>query len=68
MHSYNDETGILEVLEIKIFFAAQAWLEDLYRSFWKFFPWILQFNGGLSMSFLKIKRVTNLREEIGNCK
>ena len=35
MHSYNNETGILEVLEIKIFFAAQAWLEDPYRIFLK---------------------------------
>ena len=32
MHSYNDETGILEVLEIKIFFAAQAWLEEVFEN------------------------------------
>ena len=60
MHSYNNETGILEVLEIKIFFAAQAQLKDLYRFFLKFVLWVLQFNGGLSVSFLKTKRVTNL--------
>ena len=35
MHSYNNETGILEVLEIKIFLAAQAQLKDLYRIFFK---------------------------------
>ena len=31
MYSQNDETGILEVLENEIFFAAQSWWEDLYR-------------------------------------
>ena len=31
MYSQNDETGILEVLENKISFAAQLWWEDLYR-------------------------------------
>ena len=31
MYSQNDETGILEALENKIFFAAKAWWEDLYR-------------------------------------
>ena len=30
MYSQNDETGVLEVLEIKMFFTAQAWWEDLY--------------------------------------
>ena len=25
MYSQNDETGVLEVLQIKIFFAAQPW-------------------------------------------
>ena len=31
MYSQNDETGVLEFLESKIFFAAQPWWEDLYR-------------------------------------
>ena len=31
IYSQNDETGTLEVLENKIFFTAQAWLEDLYK-------------------------------------
>ena len=60
MYSQNDETGVLEVLETKVFFAAQPWWEGLYRIFKKFSPRILQFSGGISVSFLKIKRVTNL--------
>ena len=51
MSSQNDETSVLEALENKIFFAAQPCLEDLYRIFWKFSPWILAFSGGISMSF-----------------
>ena len=31
MYSQNDEIGVVEVLEIKIFFAAQPCWEDLYR-------------------------------------
>ena len=57
MYSQNDEIGVLEVLEIKIFFASQPCWEDLYRIFWKLSPWILKFSGRISMSLLKIKRV-----------
>ena len=46
IYSQNDATGVLEVLENKIFFAAQPWWEDLYRVLSKFSPWILQFSGG----------------------
>ena len=31
MYSQNDETGVLEVVENKIFFSAQPWWGDLYR-------------------------------------
>ena len=60
MYSQNDETGALEALEIKFFFAAQPWGKYLFKSSSKFFPWILQFGGGISVTFLKIKRVKNL--------
>ena len=30
MYSQNDETGALEVLVIKIFFAAQPWQAELF--------------------------------------
>ena len=30
MYLQNDETGVLEILESKIFFAAQPWWEDFY--------------------------------------
>ena len=31
MYAQNNETGVLDVLENKTFFAAQTWWEDLYR-------------------------------------
>ena len=31
VYSHNDESGVVQVLEIKIFFAAQPWWEDFYR-------------------------------------
>ena len=31
MYSQNDKTGILEVLENKIFIVVQPWWEDHYR-------------------------------------
>ena len=37
MYSQNGETGILEVLENKIFFAAQPWWEDLLQNPLKIF-------------------------------
>ena len=52
--------GILEVLEIRIFFPAQPWLADLHRISSTLFPWILHFGGGISISFLKMKKVKNL--------
>ena len=30
MYLQNDETGVLEILESNIFFAAQSWWEDFY--------------------------------------
>ena len=33
MYSQNDETGVLEALESKIFFAAQPLWEELYQIF-----------------------------------
>ena len=44
------------MIKIKIFFATQPWWEELYRIFKKFFPWILQFSGGISVVFLKKKK------------
>ena len=57
MYSQNCETVALEVLETNFFFAARPSCADLYKTFSKFFPWILQFESGISVIFLKIKRV-----------
>ena len=50
MYSGNKETGVLEVLEIKLFFAAQPWwtdfIEFLKNSFSGFYT--------LVMAYLKI--------------
>ena len=35
MYSQNDETGVLEVLEIIFFFAAQPWSTDFYIDFFQ---------------------------------
>ena len=56
MYSQNNETGVLEVLEIKILFAAQPWWAEFYRIFLKFFQWILHFGDGISETFLKKKK------------
>ena len=61
MYSQNDETGILEVLEIFFFFATQPSWADLYKRFSKFFSWILQLVIGISIIFLKTKIVKNLK-------
>ena len=80
VYSQNDETYVLEVLENRIFSAAQPWWEDL--NILKILPWVLQMIDGISVSFLNKKRVANLkisgstiircsqnlREEIGNRK
>ena len=60
MYSQNVETCILEFLENEIFFAAQPWWEDFYRIHKKFSLWILQFSGGISVSFLKNLKKSNL--------
>ena len=60
IYSQNDETGILEVLEIFFFFATQPSWADLYKRFSKFFLWILQLVIGISVIFLKTKIVKNL--------
>ena len=36
MYSQNNKTGVLEVLEIKIFSFAQPWSADLYNFFENF--------------------------------
>ena len=59
--------AFLQVLKIKIFFAAQLLWKELYMVFQKFSPWILQFSAGISVSFFKI-RVANLWGDIGSCK
>ena len=56
MYSQNNETGILEVLKIKIFFAAQSWWAEFLRIFLKLFLWILRFGGDISTSFLKTEK------------
>ena len=56
MYSQNNETGVLEVLEIKILFAAQPWWAEFHRIFLKFFQWILHFGDGISETFLKKKK------------
>ena len=57
MHSKDDETGILEVLENKFLFTAQPRWEDFHRILLKFSPRILKFSGGISV---KDRRVNNL--------
>ena len=42
MYPQNDKLSILEVLEVKAFFAVQPWWTDLLRIFIKLFPQILQ--------------------------
>ena len=83
MYSQRNETGIWEVLKIKIFFAAQSWRAEFLRFFLKLFLWILRFGGDISASFLKkrkkvkvlliwlsitTKKSQNLQEEMRNCK
>ena len=41
MYSQNDKNGVLEVVEIKTFFAIQPWWTDFLIIFAKFFPQIL---------------------------
>ena len=53
MYSRNNETGVLEVPEIKIFFAAQPWWEDFHWIFKNIFQWILHFGDAISEIFLK---------------
>ena len=56
MYSQNNETGVLEVLEIKILFAAQPWWAEFHRIFLKFFQCILHFGYGISETFFKKKK------------
>ena len=37
VYSQNDEIGVLEVLELKVFFAAHLWWVDFDKIFVKFF-------------------------------
>ena len=57
MHSQNDETGILEVLEIKNFLQSPTMAGRFLENFLKLFLWILHFHGGISVTFFlkKIK-------------
>ena len=41
MYSQNDEAGVLEVLEIKVFLTAQLRWADVQKIFWKFFGFTL---------------------------
>ena len=52
MNSQSNETGIFDVLEIKIS-AAQPWWAVGQRIFSKFFLWILYFHGCISVTFLR---------------
>ena len=59
MYSQNDDTGVLEVLEIKIFFAVQPGgmtLKDVLKTS----LWVLQFTSGISTCFLKTNIVKHL--------
>ena len=60
--SQNNETGILEILKLKVFFAVQPWWVESERKFVKFFLRILHFDDGIFKSFLKkiIKNYLNL--------
>ena len=60
----NDETGILEVLEIKIFFA--VWWEGLHIFFLNFSLLILKFSGRTCGSFLRKKREKNRWISVSN--
>ena len=55
MYSQNDKTGVLEVLEIKIFFTAQPWWVHFKKKkfFNEFYTWVI-----VSNKFLK--KVKNL--------
>ena len=55
MYSCNNETGFLEVVEIKIVFAVQPWWADFHWIFKNFFQWILHFGDGISENFLAKK-------------
>ena len=49
VYSHNDEIYVLEVLENRIFSAAQPWWEDL--NIFKILPRVLQMIDGISVSF-----------------
>ena len=80
MYSQNDETGILEVLENKISFAAQLWWEDLYRilqkKFCVFYNSVVvhceflekKSNKSQNFYFYHYQCSQNIQKEIGNCK
>ena len=53
MYSGNNEAGDLEVLEIKIFFAAQPWWADFIEFLKNSFSGFLHFGDGISENFLK---------------
>ena len=80
MYSQNDETSILEVLEIKIFFTAQQWWEeqiflkilsmDFTIQWWHLSKFLKNKKSKKSQNFsfyTIIRYSQNLREEIGNC-
>ena len=43
------------------FFSVQTWCLRVYKIYLKFFPWISQFVGGISVSFVKIRKVKYLQ-------
>ena len=64
MHFQNDETDVLEVLEIKKL-SNQDGHTFLFFCL-KFLLWILQFGSGISLILLYIKRLKNLKVYVFN--
>ena len=72
----NNKTGILEVLEKKIFFTTKPkvganfteFLKDFFRGFYKSVVVFLWFLEKKSKKYLSFYFYHHLREEMGNCK
>ena len=58
MYSQNDETGILEVGSTnQNFLYCPIMMFRVLENLFKFFQWILQFGSGISVVFLKTKKL-----------
>ena len=64
MYFQNDETDVLEVLEIKTLPNHDGYTFLFFCV--KFLPWILQFGSGISLILLNIKRLKNLKIYVFN--